>query len=226
LIWLIVVAVVLVGGGAFLAARDWKLRGAIAAIGLAGVAGYWFVGKPDMGDDQLGERIARIEKHWTEKGPDGLEPTDIILYIQTQARKEPANPRWPFALGTIWEMAEQPQQALLAYDDALRRDPNDLEIIKKVANLRFRMSGTIDGPTSALYHEWFRREPHELHIGYFAGMGDWLAGRKEEAEKIWADVESRTPKDDPRRQMYAALRQQFGVDKAPQATPEGQKPPG
>jgi cytochrome c-type biogenesis protein CcmH/NrfG len=226
LIWLAVVAIVFVAGGAWLATRDWKMRGAIAAIGLAGVAGYWFVGKPDMPDDPLAQRIERIEKHWAEEGPEGLEPADIILYIQTQALKEPTNPRWPFLLGTVWEMAEQPQQALVAYEDALRRAPNELETIKKLANLRFRMTGTIDQATSALYHEWFKREPDELHIGYFAGMGDWLAGRKAEAEKIWADVDARTPKDDPRRQMYMALRQQFGVDGAPQPAPEGQKPPG
>jgi len=115
---------------------------------------------------------------------------------------------------------------LLAYESALRRDPNELEAIKKLANLRFQMTGTIDESTAALYHEWFKREPNELHIGFFAGMGDWLAGRKTEAEAIWADVEARTPKDDPRRQMYVAMRQQFGVDAAPQNGPEGQKPPG
>jgi cytochrome c-type biogenesis protein CcmH/NrfG len=226
LIWLIVVAVVFVGGGAMLAARDWKMRGLIAAVGVAAVGGYWLIGRPDLHDDPMVERIARIEKHWAEKGPDGLEAPDLFLYIQTQARKDPTNPRWPFILGTVWEMAEQPQQALLAYEDALRRDPNELETIKKLANLRFRMTGTIDEATSALYHQWFAREPDELHIGFFAGMGDWLAGRKVEAEAIWADVEARTPEDDPRRQMYAAMRQQFGVDAGPVERPDGPKPPG
>ena len=226
MIWLIAVAVVFVGGGAMLAARDWKMRGLLAAFGVAGVAGYWLIGEPALPDDPLAERIARIEKHWAEKGPDGLEAPDMFLYIQTQSRKDPTNPRWPFILGTIWEMAEQPQQALAAYEDAFRRDPNELETIKKLANLRFRMSGTIDVATSALYHQWFAREPDELHIGFFAGMGDWLAGRKAEAEAIWAEVEAKTPKDDPRRQMYAAMRQQFGVAEGPTGASGGQKPPG
>jgi cytochrome c-type biogenesis protein CcmH/NrfG len=226
LIWLVIVAVVFVGGGTFLAARDWKMRGIVAAIGVAAVSAYWLIGKPDMHDDPLEDRIARIEKHWAEKGPEGLEVPDIILYVQTQSRKDPANPQWPFLLGSFWEMAEQPQQALVSYEDALRRDPNEIETIKKLANLRFRMTGTIDEATSALYHQWFAREPGELHIGFFAGMGDWLAGRKAEAEAIWADVEARTPQDDPRRQMYAAMREQFGVDKGAPTAPEGQKPPG
>ena len=56
-----------------------------------------------------------------------------------------------------------------------------------------------------------------------AGIGDWKAGRKEEAEKIWADVEARTPEGDPRRGMYKALREMFGVDPPPpgaQQTPQ------
>lgn len=221
MIWLIVVAVVFVGGGALLAAREWKMRGVVAAIGLAAVTAYWFIGKPDMHDEPLEGRLEEIEK----ADPGKLNGAQLMALAQKRAQQDPGNPAPHIAMGMLMEMASQPNEAVLAYELALRRDPHQLEAIKRLANLRFQMTGTIDEATSALYHEWFKREPEEVHIGFFAGMGDWLAGRKAEAEKIWADVEARTPKGDPRRQMYAALRQQFGVDAGPQTKPEGQKPP-
>jgi hypothetical protein len=43
----------------------------------------------------------------------------------------------------------------------------------------------------------------------------WKQGQKAEAEALWADVDKRTPPEAPIRQMYAAMRQMFGVDTAP-----------
>jgi cytochrome c-type biogenesis protein CcmH len=221
LIWLVIVAAVFVGGGAWLAARDWRTRGIVAAVGAAAVAGYWLIGKPDMRDAPLAGRLVEIEKI----DPSSLNGAQLMALAQKRAQEEPQNPGPHLAIGVLMEMAGQPNEAMLAYESALRRDPNELEAIKRLANLRFQTSGTIDEATSALYHEWFAREPNELHIGFFAGMGDWLAGRKAEAQAIWADVEARTPTDDPRRQMYAALREQFGVDAGQQGQREVPKTP-
>jgi cytochrome c-type biogenesis protein CcmH/NrfG len=222
LIWILVVAVVFVAGGAWFVSRSMAVRGIVAAAGVAAVAAYWLLGKPAMHDNPLDQRLTEIEKLSTDK----LDGAQLMALAQKRAHEEPNNPGPHIAMGVLMEMAERPNEALLAYESALRRDPNELEAIKRLANLRFQTTGTIDEVTSALYHEWFKREPDQVHIGFFAGMGDWLAGRKAQAETIWADVEARTPKDDPRRQMYAAMRQQFGVHAAPKSAPEGQKPPG
>jgi cytochrome c-type biogenesis protein CcmH len=225
LIWLALVAAVFVGGGAWFIARSMQTRAVVLVAGLAAVAAYWFIGKPGMPDEPLDDRLAKIEKQFDGSGAN-MSADALMALAEKRTREDPKNPLPHLAIGTLLEMSGQPEEALMAYESALRRDPNELEAVKKLANLRFQMTGTIDEPTSVLYHQWFAREPNEVHIGFFAGMGDWLAGRKQEAAKIWADVDARTPKDDPRRQMYAAMRQQFGVDALSPAPVEAPKPPG
>jgi cytochrome c-type biogenesis protein CcmH/NrfG len=220
LIWLIVVAVVFVAGGAWFVSRSMMVRGIVAAAGVAAVAGYWLLGKPAMHDTPLDQRLAEIEKLSTDQ----LNGAQLMALAQRRAQEEPNNPGPHIAMGVLMEMAGQPNEAMMAYEAALRRAPDEVEVISRLADLRFKMTGDVDAATSALYHEWFRQRPEELRVGYLAGIGDWKAGRKEEAEKIWADVEARTPEGDPRRGMYKALREMFGVDpppSGPQATQPG-----
>lgn len=197
-----------------------KIRAAVAVTGIAAVAGYWLLGKPAMHDEPLGQRLAEIEK----LSPDKLNGAQLMALAQRKAQEEPDNAGPHIAIGVLMEMAGQPNEAMMAYEAALRRAPDEVEVISRLADLRFKMTGDVDAATSALYHEWFKQRPEELRAGYLAGIGDWKAGRKEEAEKIWADVEARTPEGDPRHGMYKALRELFGVDPAPPTKPEAPQP--
>jgi cytochrome c-type biogenesis protein CcmH/NrfG len=221
LIWVLVVAVVFVAGGAWFVSRSLMVRGIVAAAGVAAVAGYWLLGKPEMHDRPLEQRLVEIEQLSTDK----LDGAQLMALAQKRAHEEPNNPGPHIAMGVLMEMAGQPNEAMMAYEAALRRSPTEVEVIGRLADLRFKMTGDVDAATSALYHEWFKQRPDELRVGYLAGIGDWKAGRKEEAEKIWADVEARTPEGDPRRGMYKALREMFGVDPPPSGAPET-PPPG
>lgn len=220
MIWILVVAVVFVAGGAWFVSRSMMVRGVVAAAGVAAVAGYWLLGKPAMHDRPLEQRLAEIEKLSTDK----LDGAQLMALAQKRAHEEPNNPGPHIAMGVLMEMAGQPNEAMMAYEAALRRAPAEVEVISRLADLRFKMTGDVDAATSALYHEWFKQRPDELRVGYLAGIGDWKAGRKEEAERIWADVEARTPQGDPRRGMYKALREMFGVDPPPPGTPQTPQP--
>ena len=220
MIWLIVVAVVFVAGGAWFVSRSMMVRGIVAAAGVAAIAGYWLLGKPAMHDIPLDQRLAEIEKLSTDQ----LNGAQLMALAQRRAQEEPDNPGPHIAMGVLMELAGQPNEAMMAYEAALRRAPEEVEVISRLADLRFKMTGDVDAATSALYHEWFRQRPEELRVGYLAGIGDWKAGRKEEAEKIWADVEARTPEGDPRRGMYKALREMFGVDPPQSGQPQAPQP--
>jgi cytochrome c-type biogenesis protein CcmH len=220
LIWILVVAVVFVAGGAWFVSRSMAVRGIVAAAGVAAVAAYWLLGKPAMHDNPLDQRLTEIEKLSTDK----LDGAQLMALAQKRAHEEPNNPGPHIAMGVLMEMAGQPNEAMMAYEAALRRAPDEVEVISRLADLRFKMTGDVDAATSALYHEWFKQRPEELRVGYLAGIGDWKAGRKEEAEKIWADVEARTPASDPRRGMYKALREMFGVDPPPPNAPQTPQP--
>lgn len=198
------------------------VRGIVLAVGLAAVGAYFLLGKSDMPDDPLEGRIAQIQKQWDEQGPQTLTGDQIMALAEQRAREEPNNPGPHLAIGTLLEIDGRPEEAMMAYESALRRSPDEIEAIKKLADLRFKMTQQVDPTTAALYREWYRREPDQLRAGYLAGIGTWLEGKKPEAEAIWAEVEAKSPPP-PVRGMYLALRQMYGIDPA---LAEPSKPPG
>ena len=215
-----------VAGGAWFVAKSMVTRGIVLVAGLAAVGAYLLLGKPNMHDEPLESRVAEIEKKYAAGNYDNMTPADFMALAEKQARLNPKNPRPHIAMGRIFELAGQPQEAQMAYEAALRRDPNEIEAISRLADIRFKMTGEVDAGTSALYHEWYRRDPTALRPGYMAGIGDWVAGRKDEAQALWAEIDAKTPKDGPYPQMFAALRQMFGVDPATPQTPDKPNKPG
>jgi cytochrome c-type biogenesis protein CcmH len=147
---------------------------------------------------------------------------------EKRAHDSPADPMPHWIMGQVLEATGRPQEAVMAYESALRRDRHHLNTIKSLADLRFKMTGTVDPATSALYHEAYQAQPGDLRIGYMAGIGDWLEGKKDEAQTIWKAIDSSPAMDDTHRQMFAAMRQMFKIDAPAEETPpkpDGKKPP-
>jgi cytochrome c-type biogenesis protein CcmH/NrfG len=224
LIWLILVSIVFVGGGAWLVARSWLMRGIVFFAGAAAVAVYMVVGRPNMVDDPLAQRVERISAQLEKTGPEGLTEDDILVYAEAQAKKRPDNPGPHLAIGTIMESRGQARRALEAYEEALRRAPNEIDAIKRLADLRFKMTGEFDEATTALYNRAWELEPTNFRFGYFAGIGDWLNGRKDKAEALWTSIEAQNPPEQMK-QMFAAFQDQFKIVRVPAKPPQTKRPP-
>lgn len=211
MIWLIIVAVVFVGGGTWFVAKSMRTRAVVLVAGLAAVGAYWFLGKPDMHDEPLEARIGDIET-LARTNPEAMRIDQVIALAQKRAEEDPnaAEPHW--IMGKMLESSNNPQGAMLAYESALRRDPNNINTVTDLADLRFKMSGKVDPATTQLYQQSFAAQPDNLRVGYLAGIGLWLQGKKDEAETLWAGIDARAPASGPERQMFAALRQMFGID--------------
>ena len=225
MIWLVLVAVVFVGGGTWFVAKSMQTRVIVLVAGLAAVAAYWFLGKPDMHDEPLDARMGDLET-LAHNNPESMRIDQVIALAQKRALENPnaAEPHW--IMGKMLEASNNPGAALLAYESALRRDPGNVEMLTDLADLRFKMSGQVDPGTTQLYQDAFAAKPDNLRVGYLAGIGLWLQGKKAEAETLWADINDRAPENGPERQMFAALRQMFGIDPTPPdpAVPPGQSP--
>lgn len=239
MIWLGLFAFVVVAGGTWLAAKSIRARAVVLGLGAASVAAYWFIGHPGMADQPLDARMEAIDAQ-IKDNPESLTEQQIIAVSERQARRAPKDPtphlmiarmheslaRKAQAEGmrlmqegnerTAVEKASAMQAALMhaeeAYGEALRRAPDDPGIAAELADLRFKTTGEVDEMTTRLYQTAFAAKPDQFRLGYLAGIGLWLQGKKEEAEALWARIDSRAPKDGPERQMFAALRQMFGVD--------------
>lgn len=226
MIWLILVAIVFVGGGTFLVAKTMRTRAIVLVTGLAAVGAYWAIGKPNMPDEPLDARIGSIEE-LAKTNPEAMQIDQVMALAQKRAQDDPKDPRPHWIMGKMLEASNQPEAAIMAYESALRRDPSDINTVTSLADLRFKMSGQVDEATTQLYQQAFAAQPDHFRLGYLAGIGLWLQGKKDEAEKIWADIDARAPAGGPERQMFAALRQMFGIDPPqPPAPPGPGRPPG
>ncbi len=223
MIWLALVALVFVAGGAWLISRSWLMRGLVFFAGLAAAVVYVAVGRPNMADEPLAGRLNDIEAQ-AAKDPQSMTAAQLMALAEKRAKDDPKSPMPHWIMGEILEAAGQPNEALMAFEAALRRDPNHLPTIKDLADLRFKLAGGFDEATTALYHEVYKSEPDNLRAGYMAGIGDWQAGRKAEAEALWAEIEAKGP-DATQKQMFAAFRQMF-VDPPKPETQQPQTPPG
>lgn len=239
MIWLALIALVFVAGGTWLAAKSMQARAVVLALGIAGVAAYWLIGHPGMADQPLDVRLEAIDAQ-IKDNPGSLTEQQIIAVSERQARRAPKDPTPHVMIARMHESLAQKaqaegmqlmqggneqgaaekaaamQEALMraeeAYREALRRAPGHADVAGELADLRFKTTGEIDETTTRLYQTAFAARPEHHRLGYLAGIGLWLQGKKDEAEALWAGIDSRAPKDGPERQMFAALRQMFGID--------------
>lgn len=240
MIWLALVAVVFVAGGTWFVAKSMQTRLVVAGLGLAGVAAYWFIGHPDMGDRPLEVRLAQAEAQ-LKTAPDKVDTRAAIAVVEHKIRERPDDPmgylliaRMYKAIGADAQMKAMQlnesgdtqganreaasaqnnvEKSELAFENYVRRGGKDPVALGELGDLRFTRMTDVDDMTTSLYQAAFAADPQQLRMGYLAGIGLWKQGKKAEAEAIWSDVDKRTPADAPLRQMYAAMRQMFGVDK-------------
>ncbi len=239
MIWIALVAVVFVAGGTWLVAKSMQTRLIVLAMGVAGVATYWFVGHPDMGDRPLDVRLAEAER-LVRTQPDKVDTRTAIAVVEQKIRERPEDPTGYVIVARMYENLAQNaqmqgaqlmqagdeagaskqagivqdslQKAEDAFRDALRRDSSNVDVISDLADLRFKSTGDVDPDTTELYRAAFQAQPDRFRLGYLAGIGLWKEGKKDEAQALWDDIEKRAPSGGPERQMFAALRQMFGID--------------
>lgn len=239
MIWIILVALVFVGGGAWIVARSTRTRVIVAGLGLAAFAAYWLTGQPAMSDRPLDARLVEAEAQ-LRANPDKVDVRAAIAVIEHKIRERPEDPMGYLLVarlyktvgrdaqmramqlndagdkeganreaGTAQDSIEKAEQAFVGYFQHGGKDP---VAMGELGDLRFTRTTDVDEVTTALFQDAFAADPEQLRMGYLAGIGLWKQGKAAEAEAIWADVDKRTPPDAPLRQMYAAMRQMFGVD--------------
>jgi cytochrome c-type biogenesis protein CcmH len=209
--WIILCALAIGGALVAFVARDLMTRVVIAACVAAGLGAYAWLGAPGMPDAPLSGRLAELEARASESA-ESMTGEEIMALLQKRASESPQDPNPHKFMGDLLASAGQADEAMMAYQSALRRDPAFQPALKAMADLSFKMSGTIDERTAALYKAAFQLDPSDLRIGYMAGIGDWNAGRREEALALWADIEARVAAEDPRAQMFRALKETFAPE--------------
>lgn len=185
--------------------------GACLAVG---VAGYVLVGKPGAGDQPMSLRQAALaEKVATD--PQSLSPAELLSRLEQAVKDQPDAPEPHFFIGEMLRAQGRPQDALRAYQSALRRNSDYVPALVALSDVLVELSGGTVGPDATrLYARAYELDETQVRAGMFAAMGAAQAGDQEKAEQAMRYIYARLPEDDPRRERFRAMIEAIGEEGA------------
>ena len=177
----------------------------LAACLIAGVAGYLAIGKPGMGDQPMSARQAALaEKIRTD--PQSLTAAETLSRLEQAMRDNPKAPEPHFFIGEMLRAQGRPEDALRAYQSALRRNEDFVPALVSLADVLVELSGGAVGPDATrLYARAYQLDETQVRAGMWAAMGAAQAGDQEKAEQAMRYIYARLPEDDPRRERFRAM---------------------
>lgn len=199
---IIIIGVLASLGAAYALGERWPGRGMIAAVLLACVGAYAVLGAPKMADQPLSGRMEALR----EIDPRALDDSQRLAMLQDIARKQPEDPQPHFFIGQIMLQNGRVDEAIQAFQSALRRDSNHIPSIRGLADALVQADGGRVSPqTAQLYAQVLRAEPEDVQAAFMMGMGPWIEGHRDLARRIWLEAMRRMPEGSASRQELGQL---------------------
>ncbi len=174
-----------------------------SALGLGfavALGGYLAVGSPGMPDQPIARRTAEI----AAKNPADLTRAEALARLELLTRDRPDDPKPHFFIGRMLADEGRPEDAVRAFQSALRRDPDHAPALVALADTVVQLEGgEISDNTRALYAQGFARDPSDIRAGFMLGLADWRAGRPEMAESRWQAIAGQLAPASPQAQQLA-----------------------
>lgn len=182
-----------------------------------GAAGYFVIGKPGMADQPMAARQAElIEKVRTD--PESLTEAEMLSRLEQAVIDKPDDPQPHYFIGEILRTKGRTEDAVRAYQSALRRDQDFVPALIGLADVLTQLSeGAIGPDATRLYARAYELDETQVSAGMRAAMGAAQAGEQEKAEQAMRYIYSRLPEDDPRRERFRPMIEAIG-----QAPPEAE----
>lgn len=186
----------------------------LAACLALGVAGYVLVGKPGAGDQPMSLRQAALAQK-VATDPQSLSPAELLSRLEQAVKDQPDAPEPHFFIGEMLRAQGRPQDALRAYQSALRRNSDHVPALVALSDVLVELSGGAVGPDATrLYARAYELDDTQVRAGMFAAMGAAQAGDQEKAEQAMRYIYARLPEDDPRRERFRAMIEAIGEEGA------------
>jgi cytochrome c-type biogenesis protein CcmH len=191
----------------------------LAACLVAGVAGYVVIGQPGMGDQPMSARQAALaEKIRTD--PQSLTAAETLSRLEQAMRDNPKAPEPHFFIGEMLRAQGRPDDALRAYQSALRRNEDFVPALVSLADVLVEIgNGTVSPDATRLYARAYQLDETQVRAGMWAAMGAAQAGDQEKAEQAMRYIYARLPEDDPRRERFRAMIDSIGQGEAAMPAP-------
>ncbi len=187
------------------------ILGACLALG---AAAYIAVGKPGMSDQPMSSRQAALSEK-IRNDPQSLSAAETLSRLEQAIRDKPDAPEPHFFIGEMLRMQGRADDALRAYQSALRRDDNYVPALIALADVLVQLGdGAVNADATRLYARAYQLDETQVRAGMFAAMGAAQAGDQEKAEQAMRYIFARLPEDDPRRERFRAMIDAIGAEGA------------
>lgn len=176
---------------------------ALVASLVAAATLYLFNGRPLLADQPYADREAEL----ATRDADDLSPPEMLARLQLAAREQPDSPEPQYFIGILLRAQGQNEDALRAFQSALRRDDSHVPSLIALADaVMMRDGGIVTEPAARLYDRAWRLDPSQHRAGLLAALPAYEAGDIEAAEAHWAKVKEDMAPDDPLFGMLEAFK--------------------
>jgi cytochrome c-type biogenesis protein CcmH len=165
-----------------------------------------------MADEPMSARQAALaEKIKTD--PQSLTAAETLSRLEQAVIDRPDEPEPHFFIGEMLRAQNRPDDALRAYQSALRRDENFVPAMVSLADVLVELSDGAVGPDATrLYARAYQLDETQVRAGMYAAMGAAQAGDQEKANQAMRYIYSRLAEGDPRRERFRAMIEAIGEE--------------
>jgi cytochrome c-type biogenesis protein CcmH len=163
-----------------------------AVIALGAVGLYLIYGSPQKTDQPFVQREAEL----LSRPPETLSEDEIMLLLEEQAKKAPEDPMPHALMAQVLGSAGRDQDALRAFQAAIRRDPKNADLIAETGAVLMRLNeGVVGADAKSAFDAALQLKPNSVSARFYLGLADWQAGKKTEALAAWRTAYSLNDKD-------------------------------
>ena len=163
---------------------------AVIALGAGGL--YLIYGSPQKTDQPFVQREAEL----LSRPPETFSEDEIMLLLQEQAKKAPEDPMPHALMAQVLGSAGRDQDALRAFQAAIRRDPKNADLIAETGAVLMRLNeGVVGADAKSAFDAALQLKPNSVSARFYLGLADWQAGKKTEALAAWRTAYSLNAKD-------------------------------
>jgi cytochrome c-type biogenesis protein CcmH/NrfG len=185
----------------------------------AGIAGYVWVGRPGFGDQPMQARQAALAEK-VATSPESLSQPELLSRLEQAVVDQPDAPEPHYFIGEMLRAQGRPQDALRAYQSALRRNQDFVPALVALGDVLVELGGGAVSPDATrLFGRAYELDETQVRAGMYAAMGAAQAGEQEKAEQAMRYIYARLPEDDPRRERFRAMIEAIG-EGGPAAPPQ------
>ncbi|MEO9971757.1 MAG: hypothetical protein ABJG15_18315 [Hyphomonadaceae bacterium] len=155
---------------------------AILIAGFLASLGYLFIGRAGLPDQPYQARIAKLEAI----PPEQRSRAEVLAQFESLIREQPDNPRPHFVIGEMMAGQGRNDDAIRAFQSALRRDERFVPAMIGMADAITRSAqGRVGPQAKRIYERALTIDPAQLHAGFMYGVGTWQDGDDEAARLVW-----------------------------------------